>query len=270
MLLTELSEKTVLKLAPRRWSLDCAIVYGPIASRRCGLSLGINLLPGGSKVCNFDCLYCQCGWTPRRMALNSFAEVPFPSLEQIEREVGSRFEELGSEAIQPETIVFSGNGEPTLHPAFPQAARLVTRYRDEYLPGVRIGILTNGTRAREAGILEAIAKMDVKSFKLDAGLDWLDRPIEKYSMETLISVWRQIPNLTIQSFFSEGRFDNTRPEIVGPWIEKVRQINPRRVHIYTLDRIPAVALIQRASLSSLTRIGRQLANVTGIEVDVFD
>ena len=255
---------------PSQWSLECPIVYGPIRSRRYGFSLGINLLPSGWKLCNFDCLYCQCGWTGRSRFRDSFAAVPFPLLEEVERTVDRIFRELGQARVQPDTIVFSGNGEPTLHPGFPEAARLVEAYRDQYLPETQIGILTNGTRILVAGVGDAIARMEFKSFKLDAGLDWMNRPLGSHPLEPLLPAWSQIPDLTIQSFFCEGRFDNTLSQVVAPWVERLCRIKPRRVHLYTLDRLPASTLIQKASLTSLTRAARAVVNATGIEVDVFD
>ena len=189
----------------KEWSLECPLVYGPVRSRRHGFSLGINLLPGGRKVCDFDCLYCQCGRSSRQIALDSFSGVPFLPLDEIEGTIDSRFKELESKKVLPDTIVFSGNGEPTLHPSFPKVCEVVRRSRDQYLPESRIGILTNGTRTLDPAVFEAIAELDWTSIKLDAGGLWLNRPILSYDLEKLIPVWRQIPVLTIQSFFNEGR-----------------------------------------------------------------
>lgn len=254
----------------KEWSLECPLVYGPVCSRRHGFSLGINLLPEGRKVCDFDCLYCQCGRSSRQIVLDSFSKVPFLPLEEIERTIDSRFRELALKKVLPDTIVFSGNGEPTLHPSFAKVCEVVRRYRDRYLPQSRIGILTNGTNTLDSSIFEAMTKLDWSSIKLDAGGLWLDRPMLSYDREKLIPVWRQIPTLTIQSFFVEGRLANTEPEVVGPWIQQIQRIRPRRVHIYTLERKPAVKAIQRASIAALTQVARQLALATGIQVEVFD
>lgn len=254
----------------KEWSLECPLVYGPVRSRRHGFSLGINLLPGGRKVCDFDCLYCQCGRSSRQIALDSFSGVPFLPLDEIEGTIDSRFKELESKKVLPDTIVFSGNGEPTLHPSFPKVCEVVRRSRDQYLPESRIGILTNGTRTLDPAVFEAIAELDWTSIKLDAGGLWLNRPILSYDLEKLIPVWRQIPVLTIQSFFNEGRLANTQPQVVGPWTQQIQRIRPRRVHIYTLDRKPAVKTIQKASIATLTQVARQLALATGIQVEVFD
>jgi wyosine [tRNA(Phe)-imidazoG37] synthetase (radical SAM superfamily) len=252
------------------WSLDCQPVYGPIPSRRYGFSLGINLLPAGTKVCNFDCLYCQCGCTCRSKVTDSFSGIFFRPIEELRQELASHFKRLSSETVIPETIVFSGNGEPTLYPNFSEAVNLVKQYRDSYFREARIGILTNGTQVLQRPVFEAVAGMDFKSVKLDAGVEWLDRPISNYDLEAFIPIWREIPNLTIQSFFCEGHFDNTRPEMVKPWIKQIHRLRPRRVHIYTLDRTPAAKRIQKASLTCLTRVARQLVNETGIQVEVFD
>jgi wyosine [tRNA(Phe)-imidazoG37] synthetase (radical SAM superfamily) len=252
------------------WSLECRLVYGPVHSRRYGLSLGINLLPEDRKVCNFDCLYCQCGRSSRQAVLDSFSGISFHSMEEIERRIASRFKELEVTKVFPDTITISGNGEPTLHPNFPTACEVVRTYRDRYLRESRIGLLTNGTAVLDTSIVEALVKLDWKSIKLDAGAPWLDRPMVSYELEKLIPVWRQIPDLTIQSFFNEGRLANTQPQVVEPWIEQIQRIRPRRVHIYTVDRKPAIKEIQKASLDCLTRVARQLAMATGVEVEVFD
>ncbi|HVN81203.1 MAG TPA: radical SAM protein, partial [Terriglobia bacterium] len=238
----------------RRWNLDCEIVYGPISSRRFGYSLGINLLPSGQKVCDFDCLYCQCGWTPRSLVEQCFAGIPFPSLVDIKKVVDLQFRELASQDNQPDTIIFSGNGEPTLHPEFPRAVEEVERARDLYLPEARVGVLSNGSRLGESSVFQAVSGMDLKSVKFDAGGEWLDRPLMPYDLDALITTWHNLPNLTIQSFFSEGRFDNTGSRDVEPWLDGLTRIQPNRVQIYTLDRVPPVKLMRKASGETLRRL----------------
>jgi len=169
-----------------------------------------------------------------------------------------------------DTITFSGNGEPTLYPEFPAAVDLVRELGRKYLPWARLAILTNGTMLGEKRLFNAIRQIDIKCVKLDAGRKWMNRPREEDQLTALLPVWAKIPNLTLQSFFSEGRFDNTCGEWLDPWIEQVKTVKPRRVQLYTVDRSPAVGTMQKASLSTLTRIGRRLASEIDTEVQVFE
>jgi wyosine [tRNA(Phe)-imidazoG37] synthetase (radical SAM superfamily) len=254
----------------RHWNLDCDIVYGPISSRRFGYSLGVNLLPSGQKVCNFDCLYCQCGWTPRFLAKQGFTGVAYPSLAEIERDIDVRFKGLREQGNLPHTVVFSGNGEPTLHPDFAKAVAVVERYCDQYLPEAQVGILTNGSQLRDSVVFQAVCALDLKSVKFDAGGEWLDRPLAHYDLGELIPVWRELPNLTIQSFFCEGQFDNTVPLHVDPWLERLVQIQPRRLQIYTLDRVPPVPVIHKASSQTLGTIADKVKQRLQCAVEIYE
>jgi len=248
--------------SPARWPL----LYGPEQSRRLGLSLGVNLLPAEEKTCNFDCLYCECGWTLWMKTPATW----FPTLEALEETLNESFPMLARRHPSLDTITFSGNGEPTLHPEFPAAVNLVRQLGRKYLPWARLAILTNGTTLGERALFNAVRQIDIKCVKLDAGRMWMNRPREGGHVNPLLSAWAEIPNLTLQSFFSEGRFDNTRRESVDPWIEQVKAIKPRHVQLYTLDRSPAVGAMQKASLSTLSRIGRRLASEVDTEVCVFE
>jgi wyosine [tRNA(Phe)-imidazoG37] synthetase (radical SAM superfamily) len=230
--------------------------------------LGINLLPSGVKICNFDCLYCQCGWTHRRQ-LAEPESIGFPSLEDLRREVAAGFKALCEKGINPDTIVFSGNGEPTLHPSFKEAAEIVRQYRDQYLPSALLSILTNGSRLLTPPIHEAVEQLDLKCLKLDAGNLWMDRPFMAYDLEELIPAWRALTNLTVQSFFCAGRFANTSHQWVEPWLDQINRINPARLQIYTLDRHAPVALIEKAPESALLSIAATAKEWLAIDVQVF-
>jgi wyosine [tRNA(Phe)-imidazoG37] synthetase (radical SAM superfamily) len=169
-----------------------------------------------------------------------------------------------------DTITFSGHGEPTLFPEFPEAVKLVRDARSKYLPWARLAILTNGSMLGDKALLDAVCHFDIKCVKLDAGGDWINRPRPGINVAALLPVWKEIPHLTLQSFFSEGRFDNTLREWVDPWIEQVKVVKPRCVQLYTLERSPALITMQKASLSTLNRIARRVASEVGTEVQVFD
>jgi wyosine [tRNA(Phe)-imidazoG37] synthetase (radical SAM superfamily) len=254
----------------RYWDLNCEIVYGPISSRRFGLSLGINLLPSGLKVCDFDCLYCQCGWTFRRLVESSFAGVPFPSLIEIERAVTARFGDIARSSYTPDVIMFSGNGEPTLHPQFREAVEIVAQARNSFLPESRLGLLTNGSHLFNRTIFEALPLIELKSVKFDAGREWLDRPLVAQSLMTLLQVWGELPDLTIQSFFCEGQFANTGAGPIQSWLGHLVIVRPIRLQLYTLDRVPPVSTMTKASLETLESIAEQARQaMTQCKVEVF-
>jgi wyosine [tRNA(Phe)-imidazoG37] synthetase (radical SAM superfamily) len=242
------------------------IVYGPVQSRRLGFSLGVDLLPAEEKACNFDCLYCECGWTPWMKPQRTW----FPSLDTLMRTLARRLPVLARLHPSIDTITFSGRGEPTMFPEFPAAVSLVRELGKRYLPWARLAILTNGTMLGAKSLFDAVCRLDVRCVKLDAGAAWMNRPRQGISVADLLPVWAAVPNLTIQSFFGEGRFDNTHREWVDPWIEQVKKVKPRRVQLYTLDRKPAAAGMQKASLSTLNRIGRRLSAETVAEVCIFE
>ena len=222
------STATVRSLNPTHSIAPWPLLYGPEQSRRLGFSLGVSLLPPEEKTCNFDCLYCECGWTP-------WMKTPwtwFPSLNELEETLNESFPMLARRHPSLDTITFSGNGEPTLYPEFPAAVNLVRKLGRKYLPWARIAILTNGTTLGDRGIFNAVRQVDIKCVKLDAGRTWMNRPREGDQLNVLLSVWAKIPNLTLQSFFSEGRFDNTCSEWLDPWIKQVKWVKPRRVQLF--------------------------------------
>jgi wyosine [tRNA(Phe)-imidazoG37] synthetase (radical SAM superfamily) len=253
----------------RIWDLNCPIVYGPVPSRRLGFSLGINLLPMDQKHCNFVCLYCQCGWTERQMLELPLHSVGFPSLRGLERAVREEFERFRQLNIIPDTIIFSGNGEPTLYPEFDRAVEIVKTARDCFLPESMLGILTNGTLLGNEIVFQAMVNLDLKCLKLDAGNLWMDRPCTPYRLEELIPIWRKVPELIIQSFFCEGQFDNTAPEWVELWLDQLEAIQPSQLHIYTLDRKAPVPTIEKASPKKLHEIAGLVQSRLDFEPKVF-
>ena len=264
-----LTTANVCEVRPKACATELPILYGPVESRRLGLSLGVNLLPAGEKTCNFDCLYCELGWTPWMEVRPTW----FPSLEVLEAALSQDLPKLVKRYPSLDVITLSGNGEPTLFPAFADAVKMLSEFRQRHCPWVRLAILTNGSKLDEPAIFGAVRGIDVKCVKFDAGGTWINRPREGLNLARLIPVWAQMPDLTIQSFFSEGHFDNTRNEWVDPWLEHLKAIQPRRVQLYSLDRTPAVGevgVMGRASLDRMSRIGRRVASAVCAEVQVFD
>ena len=143
--------------------LQVDILYGPVNSRRLGRSLGINLMPGAYKLCSFNCVYCHYGHTDIKSLSADARDVPWS------REVLREVEVALRKYPDIDTITFSGNGEPTLHPAFAKIATAVSELRDSIAPNVRLALFSNATTAHLAHVREALALFDLPMLKLDAG-----------------------------------------------------------------------------------------------------
>jgi wyosine [tRNA(Phe)-imidazoG37] synthetase (radical SAM superfamily) len=216
--------------------LQPGIIYGPVNSRRLGRSLGINLLPVRLKICTFNCVYCQYGWTKihdQKLADESL----WPSTETIVEAVRQALQTV---LPPPAYLTFSGNGEPSLHPAFAELVEEVIRLRDRYAPSARTAILSNSTTIFNQSIREAIARLDVPIMKLDCGTEkcfqTYNRPCQGIELSEIVRGLRAMENVTIQSLFSEGAEGNFYPENISSWIDQLKIISPRQVQIYTLDR----------------------------------
>lgn len=216
--------------------LQQKIVYGPINSRRLGRSLGINLLPISMKICTFNCVYCQYGWT-RVHDYKLPDESMWPPVEHVIEEVRKALQQIQS---PPDYITFSGNGEPSLHPAFIQLVDEIIQLRNLYARASLTAILSNSTTIHDTSIRMAIAKLDVPIMKLDGGdekcLRLYNRPCEGFNYEEMLSGLAQLKKVTIQTLFTEGPDGNFYPENISKWIERLKKISPQQVQIYTLDR----------------------------------
>lgn len=216
--------------------LQQKIVYGPINSRRLGRSLGINLLPISMKICTFNCVYCQYGWT-RVHDYKLPDESMWPSVEHVIGEVRKALQKIQS---PPDYITFSGNGEPSLHPAFIQLVDEIIQLRDLYARASLTAILSNSTTIHDSSIRTAIAKLDAPIMKLDCGnekcLKLYNRPCKGFNYTEMLSGLAQLKKVTIQTLFTEGPEGNFYPENISNWIERLKKISPRQVQIYTLDR----------------------------------
>ncbi|MBN2601940.1 MAG: radical SAM protein, partial [Candidatus Marinimicrobia bacterium] len=213
--------------------LQNSIVYGPVASRRLGHSLGINLLPFYQKTCTLDCLYCQYGWT----RFSNLETAKFPSVTEV---LSALEHSLKSLPASPDYITFSGNGEPTLHPEFGTIIDEVKQLRDALAPGAKVAILSNSTILIRPSIHTALEKLDERIMKLDAGnatiFEIYNRPHPSYEFHRIIEGLAALKNVTIQSLFTGGRDGNYTPPSILDWVNKIVEIKPRMVQIYTLDR----------------------------------
>ncbi len=209
------------------------IIYGPVASRRLGSSLGINLLPRGQKACTFDCAYCQYGWTPR---LPSAADA-FPTVDVV---LAAVEETLRSNTAPFAFLTFSGHGEPTTHPRFLSIVEGVRVLRDRYRPTAKIAVLSNSTRLTQPSVREALDLVDARIMKLDAGTEAMFqrycRPLEPVALDDIVGGLASLRDVTLQALFAAGPGGNADPAHVAAWAGKVVAIRPIDVQIHTLDR----------------------------------
>ncbi|MCF0178020.1 MAG: radical SAM protein [Bacteroidales bacterium] len=248
------------------------IVFGPIRSRRVGNSLGINLMPTKGKICTFDCIYCECG-------LNSDGKgnSHIPSYQEVANALEARFKALFEANEIIDSISFTGNGEPTIHPSFPAIIDLTIALRDKYLPSARISVFSNATMIHKAEIRDALMKVEYPILKLDAASEELvniiNQPTGKYDIEQIISDMQQFNgNFVMQSMFLSGSnkgktFDNCSAENVAEWREIVLKLRPKRVMIYSFERETPVKTLQKASVAKMHEIAAPLV-AAGIDVQI--
>lgn len=249
-------------------ALKESVTYGPVNSRRLGRSLGINLFPGPRKVCTFDCAYCQYGWgdpVPKQALLPG----TFPSA----REVCEGLEAaLAALPEPPAYLTFSGNGEPTLHPLFPEIVAGVIAVRDRLAPSAKTAILSNSSTVGRASVRTALGCLDERIMKLDAGDEEtfrrLNRPAPGQSLEGVLDGLGRLRDVTLQSLFADGRGGNLGPGHVSRWVEAAASVAPREVQLYTLDREAPSKRLMRASAGRLESI-RSLLGARGVAARVF-
>ncbi len=238
------------------------IVFGPIKSRRLGISLGVNLLPVNVKLCTFDCIYCECG------LLNKGQTGKLPSREEVNAALHQKLSEMKSEEIEPDVITFAGNGEPTLHPDFDKIIDNTIVLRNLFFPKAKISVLSNATMLHDLSILDALNKVDNNIQKLDSAIEetmqLMDNPSNKN-----ITVAKIIPslknfngNFILQTMFLRGNIngtpiDNTTEEELAAWIKAIKETNPKQVMIYSLDREAPFKTLQKVEREELERIAEK-------------
>ncbi|HEY7727930.1 MAG TPA: radical SAM protein [Candidatus Eisenbacteria bacterium] len=244
------------------------ITYGPVRSRRLGRSLGVNILPAGRKVCNFDCRYCQYGWTDRAY-LEAVTDADFPPVPDILEAVAATLRTLPQ---PPHYITFSGNGEPTLHPRFGEVVEGVNGVRDRLAAGVGTAILSNSSRVALPEIRAALGRLDLRIMKLDAGSEACfrryNRPLGGITLESVVEGLRALPDVTLQTLITAGPAGNLVESEIEAWVERVASIRPRAVQLYTLDREPPDRDLLPASPEQLDGV-RGRVEALGIRAEVF-
>ena len=212
-------------------------VFGPIHSRRLGRSLGINLLPTKGKLCNFDCIYCECGWNR-----DGRGDTVLPTAEKVRTDLENKLMELMLEGKPIDSITFSGDGEPTLNPEFPRIIDDTLFLRDAYYPGAKVSVLSNASRVHVREVFEALRKVDNPILKIDAPTDALiariNQPAPGYSLARVVEGLERFEgNFVLQTMFLKSKdFDSASPEVLEGWMALVRHLHPREVMVYTIDR----------------------------------
>ena len=254
-------------------SLQTGIIYGPVRSRRLGLSLGINLLPEDYKLCSFNCLYCQYGWTaqPTLDAIPALKDLPRPI--EVTDTLEKAFKSIVRKRLKVDAITFSGNGEPTLHPDFAEIVEATRILRDRYLPQVKLAILSNSSTVTRQEICVALNRLDLRIMKLDAGseeiIHQLNGPAPPFYLKDIVTGLKGLKDVILQSLFVQGRITNADPDSVALWIESVREIHPMLVQLYTLDRVPADHRIWKVNLPTLEWIASQVRWRAGVKSEVY-
>lgn len=249
------------------------LVYGPLLSRRLGRSLGVNLLGAGAKLCSFNCRYCQCGWTaqPIRQGTDSLTDLPTGN--QVAEALEGRLQQLCREQILIDVITFSGNGEPTLHPELQAIVKAASDLRDLYMPDAKLAILSNSSTVYRSEVRAALQGIDLKLMKLDAGSEALMRrinlPAKGWDFAEMLQGLAQLDGVLLQTMFVWGRVANTAPVAIREWSDRVVEIRPRGVQIYTLDRVPADTRLIPVSRRVLQVIAEYARRRTQVSIEAY-
>ena len=246
-----------------------SIVYGPIRSRRLGVSLGVNLMPTTAKLCTFDCVYCECGWN------QPVSHPQLPTREQVRDALEYQLSTLD---VQPDVITFSGNGEPTLHPDFLGIIQDTCALRDQYCPNAKVSVLSNSTQLGRKDAVEALLLCDNRILKLDSAIDTtmqlIDKPVNQHLTVAQIVQWLSLfeGNFTLQTCFLRGEYegrviDNTTPEELSAWYQIVDILHPKQVMIYVIDRATPLQTLSKVPADEMEAIAAPLRE-KGIDVIV--
>lgn len=250
-----------------------SLVFGPISSRRLGKSLGINLMPEIGKICSFDCIYCECGWNPEKKNVSRL-----PKKEVFEKVLEEKLKELAGTENEPDSITFSGNGEPTLHPDFAEIIDITIRLRDLYAPEAKISVLTNGTMLHKKEVFDAISKIENNIIKIDGGtydtIKSINKPNVDFDLEKYVERLQDFKGeLVIQTCFLRGehnglKIDNTTQEEIALWTEYIKKIKPRKTMIYAIERETPEKNLEKISLDELEQIAEPLRQL-GFTVECY-
>ncbi|MDE6236804.1 MAG: radical SAM protein [Muribaculaceae bacterium] len=249
-------------------------IFGPIHSRRLGVSLGVNLMPSDGKVCSFDCVYCEAGYNSQGAGKSGL-----PSREKVREDLEKKLSEMHANGEPLDVITFSGNGEPTLHPDFEGVIDDTLALRDRYYPEAKVSVLTNSTRIFDPAVARALKRVDNNILKLDSAIDptmrLIDQPQSKeFAVERLVEALKQFEGTgIIQTMLLRGehngkRIDNTTPEEIAALIEAYRAIKPAEVMLYSLDRSTPEEKLEKIGKEELAQIAEKVRDA-GVNVMSF-
>lgn len=244
------------------------IVFGPIQSRRLGASLGVNLLPAHGKICNFDCVYCECGWNK-----DGRDDKKLPGYEEVSNALESRLKQLSENGTIVDTITFSGNGEPTMNPDFPQIIDKTLQLRDKFYPHAKVSVLSNATLIAREAVFQALCKVDNPIMKIDASSDQLigkiNKPAGSYNLDDIVEGLKRFDgNFILQTMFLRSEdFDTVADGALERWMDLVRELRPREVMVYTIDRETPQSNLQKYSVEQMQEMVRPLVE-EGFKVQV--
>lgn len=212
-------------------------VFGPIFSRRLGSSLGINLLPVNGKICTFDCIYCECGWNK-----DGRNDTRLPKAEEVREALEAKLKQLVADGTPVDSITFSGDGESTINPDFPQIIDDTIKLRDQYYPKAKVSVLSNATQVHRPEVFAALRKVDNPIMKIDAPtnelVERINKPAPGYDVDRVVEALKQFNgDFVLQTMFLKSKdFDSSSPEVLNGWMDIVRLLKPREVMAYTIDR----------------------------------
>ena len=249
------------------------VIFGPVRSRRLGLSLGVNLLPVHAKLCTFDCIYCECGWNAEHRGSRRFN-----AREVVREALAAKLQQMAEEGELPDVVTFAGNGEPTMHPDFEQIIEDTIALRDRFCPEAKISVLSNATQLHRAEVVRALRRVDNNILKLDSAFDAtvqrMNRPQQAaYTVARVVEQMRQFEGpFILQTMFLRGvcdgePIDNTTPEEVAAWVRIVESLRPKQVMIYSLDRDTPCKTLERVSREELLQLAAHI-KALGIAVSV--
>ena len=244
-----------------------SIVYGPIRSRRLGVSLGVNLMPTDAKLCSFDCVYCECGWN------QPILHPQLPTRQQVRDSLNTKLSTLNTNL---DVITFSGNGEPTMHPDFLGIIQDTCALRDQYCPNAKVAVLSNSTQLGRVEVVQALKLCDNRILKLDSAIDatmrLIDKPVNPHLTVAQVMAWLQQfdGDFTLQTCFLRGDYhgqviDNTTSEELAAWYQAVEILHPKQVMIYVIDRATPLQTLEKIPAEQMQAIAKPLLD-KGIEV----
>ena len=246
------------------------IIYGPIRSRRLGISLGVNLLPLHSKLCNFDCIYCECGWNED----NREEKPRFNAREDIREALRTTLSKMAEQGELPDVITFAGNGEPTIHPEFEGIIDDTIALRDKLAPSAKVSVLSNATQLHRESICNALRKVDNPILKLDSAIDAtahiINKPCGNYSVAEVVKNLEKFGReFVLQTMFLRGEYngeyiDNTTEREFFAWAAVVESLRPHRVMVYSIDRATPCKTLEKVSHEELEQIADKV-RALGIE-----